>query len=386
MKRVLVILYFSFAALYTYSQDHVFVLVDVSGSVKKEDMSSAKQALIDVLLGNQLSNANVPSSLGTVQDLAQCKMKTGGKLAIMKFGNKQTILSNNPIPVVIQNLPGDIYQTVNTSYPLLPTDNKTYLTLAKAKVAEYAKSIQLKQYRLYIISDNISDDYGKNGKPDYTDYERSLAESYGTTSSGVKPGSSTKVKLNFALNKDFVIEFVPTIDISKYTLPPGSGIIIPPDSTPQIRISSYSGGTKIKPVKVNGSNLNISWSCSNCPQGAKFTVTVSGMSGNKFRPKIPVIASQSYSLSNLPGGDYRITVGGQNLNASSDMVYVTVDSGGGGVILWVLLLLVAAGVAGWWFWNKKRVEKLDEDKVNKQDDIFSQGNSGGSVTSNSSDW
>ncbi len=369
MKRALIIIFFLFSGFYSYTQDVVFVLVDVSGSVKKEDLAAAKQTLTDVLTGSPLTNAFVPSNLGSLKDIVQCRLKVGDKLVIMKFGNKETVLNNNPMPTDIQNSPGDIYQAISSFYPLIPTDNKTYLTLAKAKVAEFAKGMKLKQYRLYTISDNISDDYGPNGKPDYTDSERELAQSYGTTSSGIRTGTSTKVKLNNPSNRDYVLEFVHSIDISNYT-PPGNTIIIPPDSTSQIRITTFSGGTKTKPVKVKGSNINISWSCANCPEGAKFTLTVSGTSGNKNRPKIPALSSQSYSLNNLSGGDYRISVSGQNFNAGSDTVYITVKSGGGGALIWILLL-IAAAVVGWWIWKNKRQKKLEEPDASKKEDIFS---------------
>ena len=96
-------------------------------------MSGAKQALTDVLLGNSLTNANV--TYGSLPDLAACKLKSGDKLSILKFGDKTTILTNTPSPSLIQNIPNDVNQQINSSFPSLLTDNRTYITLAKAKVS-----------------------------------------------------------------------------------------------------------------------------------------------------------------------------------------------------------------------------------------------------------
>jgi hypothetical protein len=378
-KRVLILFILSLGVLKSFSQENVFVLVDVSGSIDKNDMAAAKQALIDLLLGNPLSNANVPPGNGSLQDLAQCKIKVGDKLSITKFGNKQTILSTPPLPVPIQSIPNDIYQIFSSSYPQnTPGDGKTYLTLAKAKVAEYAKSISLRSYKLYVISDNITDDFGHNGKPDYSDYERDLTENYGSTTSGIRPGAFTRVKLNNCNNKFYVLELTHKVDISQYQLPPGGPTILPPDSSVQIKINNV--GPKATPVKQKGANLNIMWSCTNCPQGAKFTLVVSNTSNRKYRPKIPVLSVQSYTLNNVPAGEYRISVSGQNFNAT-DTGYVTVDRGSGAGWVIPLLLLLAAGAGGYWYWNRKRQKKLDEDKINKEGDMFSPR---GNVSNNSS--
>jgi len=131
-----------------YAQNNVFVLVDVSKSVKKADLVAAKQALTDVLLGNPLSNSNVVGA--TVHDLQQFKIVQGDKLSVVKFGEQQTSLNISPQLLTIQTIPTDIIQVLN-SFPTTPTDNNTYWKLAKAKVADYAVKNGIKNYKLYII-------------------------------------------------------------------------------------------------------------------------------------------------------------------------------------------------------------------------------------------
>lgn len=381
MKRSLFILFFFLLALFSYSQDNVFVLVDVSKSVSQSDLTGARQAMTDILSGNSLSNSII--SYGSLQELSSCKSKVNDRIFILKFGGKPTTLNNNFSPTVVQNIPGDVSRIINSSFPTLPTDNQTYLTLAKAKVAEYAKQSQLKDYKLYIVSDNINDNYGSNGKPDYTDYERDLVQSIGTTSNPISYANSIKVKILGSTNKDFVLEFFPKVDVSKYTLPSGGPSIITQDSTSQIQMISYSTSTKATPGKINGSTINLRWSCIHCPPaGAQYSVSISSMSGNKFRPKIPAITSQSYSITDVPDGEYRITVSGQNFSSGSGTVYVEVNSGSGAGWLIPVILLIAAGAGGYWFWNKKRQKKLDDDKINRPDDIFSSGSTGVTGTTN----
>jgi len=383
MKRILIILSILISQLHSSSQENIFVIVDISKSVKQADLVSAKQALQDVLSGNILSNAYVDG--GNLQDLLPFKLKMGDKISLVKFGDQQTTLAIQPSPIVIQNIPNDIFTLINGSFPTDPKDNNTYFRLAKAKIAEYANLNKIKEYKLYIVSDEIDDNFS-GGKPNYSSqYIMELADGYNTTKNPVIESPRTVVKLKNSSTQGFKLNFFPKVDVSKYT-PPGGGIVINDDSVIQIRITSYSQGTKIKPIKINGSNLNIGWSCTNCPQGAKFTLIVSGMSGNKYRPKIPIVSTQGYSLNNVPGGDYRISVSGQNFSSNSDTVYITVNSGGGTGWIIPVLLLLAAGIAGYWFWNKKRQKKLDEDKVNKQDDIFSPGGSQGSSNSSNSGY
>jgi hypothetical protein len=377
MKRLFTILSFFIITFSVYSQNNVFVLVDVSLSVKPDELSNAKQALNEVLTGSQLTKASV--SQGSQQDLVNFKMAQGDKLAIAKFGSLQTTLAINPSPTTIQNVNTDVSQVLNSA-SWTPTDGQTYITLAKAKIAEYAKNHNITKYKLYLISDNIQDDYGKAGKPNYPDdYTRNLAEGYNTSTNPVSESGYTKLKFDKA--KDFTLSFSPNVDVSKYTLPGGTppAIVDTPSGNAGITITSPPEAKKGKEYEVKSETVNINWTCNNCPQGIKYTVLVSQYDGGKFREtKKCDVPTATFKL---PDGKFRITVSASNTTASSDYTCISVNTGGYGWLIFLLILIVA-GAVGYKIWNDKRNKKLNEFASTKADDIFSK-KSGGTTTSNS---
>lgn len=378
MKQLYTIISLIICTLSVYAQNNVFVLVDVSKSVTQTDLNNAKQALTEVLTGSQLTMAFV--SQGSQADLVNFKMANGDKLAVSKFGSLNTTLAINPSPSTMQNVSADVNQVLNAS-SWTPTDGQTYITLAKAKIAEYAKNHNITKYKLYIISDNVSDDYGQNGKPNYPDdYTRNLAEGYNTSTNPVSEGGYTKLK--FTANSLFTLSFSPSVDVSKYTLPGGTppAIVDTIDATAIITITSPPEAKKGKEYEVKTESVNINWNCPTCPQGTKYTVLVSQYDGGKFREQrkcdLPTTTFK------LPNGKFRITVSTSNTTASSDYTCISVSTGGYGWLIFLLILLSGIGI-GYYFWNKKRQEKIDVFATNKADDIFSKG-TGGTTSSNSS--
>jgi hypothetical protein len=290
-------------------------------------------------------------------------------------------LSINPTPTQIQNAGADVSQVLNSTV-WTPTDNQTYITLAKAKIAEYAKNHNITKYKLYIISDNVTDDYGQNGKPNYPDdYTRNLAEGYNTSTNPVSEGGYTKLK--FTASSLFTLSFSPSVDVSKYTLPGGTppAIVDTTSSNAVITITSPPEAKKGKEHELKSETVNINWTCNNCPQGIKYTVLVSQYEGGKFREtkKDLVVNTATFKL---PDGKFRITVSASNYTALSDYTHINVNIGGYGWLIF-LLILIAAGAIGVKIWNDKRIKKLENFASNKADDIFSK-NSGGTTTSNSS--
>jgi hypothetical protein len=376
MKQIVTILLLCAACFGATAQNNVFVLVDVSKSVKQQELTDAKQALTEVLTGVQPSKAFVAQ--GKQQDLANFKVTTGDKLAIASFGSLRTSLQINPTPTAIQNVSADVSKVVN-SISWSPTDMQTYVTLAKAKIAEYAKNNGITNYRLYIISDNINDDYGPNGRPNYTDdYTRDLVDGYNTSTNPVKEAGYTKLK--FKPQSDFTLSFSPQVDVSAYAPPtkPNAPTPLPPaDATAIIKISS-STGKKNKEAELKNENVSVSWTCANCPTGIIYTAAVSQYDGGKYKETKKNLTANSVSFK-LPNGKFRITVSASNYAANSDTAYIKVSTGGFGWLLIVLLLLVAGGV-GYYFWNKSRQEKAETTSGGSthNGDIF---NNGGNTTS-----
>ncbi len=363
-----------------YAQNNIFVLVDVSKSVTQPDLNNAKQALTEVLTGSSLTNAQIYKGAST--DLIKFKMSNGDKLSIAKFGSCQTTTAISPSQSSITNVASDVSSVLN-SISWIPTDNNTFIVLAKAKIAEYAKANSITNYKLCIITDNIQTDFSK-GKLTYcSDAAKDLAESYNSGSNSVTEGVYTKLKFNS--NSDFTISFIQNVDVSKYTLPGGNNTNPPPPpppltGTPSITLTSFADGKKEKPKPTNSNSFTISWTC-NCPTGTTFNVSLTEIDGGKFRdPSKKNIQGNSVKYTDIPSGKFKIAVTASNVNTA--FTFVETPSGGYGLIIFLLFLIVA-GAVGYYFWNKKRQEKIDVFATNKADDIFSKG-SGGTSTGNSS--
>lgn len=378
MKRLYAILSLIICTLSVYAQNNVFVLVDVSKSVTQTDLNNAKQALTEVFTGSNLSMAQIHNK-GALSDLAKFKFNVGDKLSVSRFGSCQTTWAISPSLNTINNLNSDIFSTLN-SISWSPTDNNTFILLAKAKIADYAVRNRIANYKLIIITDNIQTDFAK-GKLNYCNNDaKDLAESYKSGNNPVIEGVYTLLKFN--PSADFTIHLIQSVDVSNYN-PGGGGIITPPpppNSQAEIKITSPPEAKKGKEHEVKSETVNINWTCNNCPQGVKYTVLVSQYEGGRFREtKKCDLPSTTFTL---PDGKFRITVSTSNTTASSDYTYISVSTGSYGWLIFLLIFLAAIGI-GYYFWNKKRQEKIDVFASNKADDIFSK-NSGGTTSSNSS--
>lgn len=381
MKQLLIILLFFTCIFNVQSQNHVFVLVDVSKSVSQNQLTDARQALNEVLTGSTLSKAFVAQ--GNPQDLVNFKMNSGDRLSIVRFGSLSTTLAINPNPTPIQNITADVSRVIN-AVAWTPTDQQTYITLAKAKIAEYAKNQQLKQYKLYVISDNIQDDYGPGGMPNYPDdYTRNLAESYNTSTNPVNEADYTRLKFN--ANSLFTLSFSPNVDVSNYSLP-GANVNQPQPNTaivaPAITLTSFANGKKDKPKPTQSNSFTLSWHC-NCPKGTTFNVALTEVDGKYRDLSKRNLLANSVSFSELPSGKFKIVV--SSPNASPALTFIETPSSGMGWVIFFLLLLAAIGT-GYYFWNKKRQEKINRFASNNPDDIFSKSSTGGATGSSSSEY
>lgn len=382
MKRLCTILAVIICTFSVFAQNNVFVLVDVSKSVSQTDLNNAKQALIEVLTGSSLSTGFVPPGMGSQQDLINFRLSQGDKLAIAKFGSSQTTSAINPIPITIQNINTDVNQVIN-SISWTPTDLQTYITLAKAKIAEYAKNHSISRYKLYIISDNRpdEDDFGNTGNPNYPNsYIRNLAEGYNTSTNPVSESGYTKVKFN--VNLPLTLSFCPEVDVSGYNLPQGTPptVINSNSGNAEITITTPPAAKKGNEYEIKTETINVNWTCNNCPPGIKYTVTISEQDGGKFKDTKKDLVANTATFK-LPEGKFKITVSSSNFPVKTDSTYIKVPTGNIELIIFLIILLIAAAV-GYYFWNKKRLEKLNVFESKIEDDIFSK-NSGGTSTGNS---
>lgn len=382
MRHLFLTISISICWLFSLAQNDIFILVDVSKSIKPNELNNGIQAMIEVLAGSTLSRAALYK--GNLQDLNNFKLQIGDRISISKFGNLRTSMAINPMPTVVKNPVNDASQLLN-SIPLSPTDNETYLRLAKAKIAEYAKNHNISNYNLYIISDNIDDHFGTGGKPNYPDtYTRDLADSYNTTGNIVNEKGWTKINFPTSTNLDFTLSFSP-VDVSRFSLPVGAPPITTGDNViSSIVLNSPPKAKRGNEYKIESENLNIVWSCSNTPKGGLFSVKVSSYEGGKFSESRKDLSATSTSIK-IPRGKFKITVTAQNFTANSDTTCVYRSSNSAGWLI-ALSLLAVAGVVGYYYWNKRRQAKIEFSAAENSDDIFSQGKGTSTTNSSNSDY
>ena len=387
MKKFLSILFLLFCTFCVIAQEHVFILVDISGSRGTDPIKAeAKQQVYNLLLGQYSSNGWNPVTVTDkkIADLINSVSKQtligqNSWICIVPFGNKDTyknysIAQNKNNPIDFQNL-------FNQKYPSKFTDGYTYIQIAEAFTASLAKTYNINEYYMFIITDGLGDQDDTNSKNNYNSFEEDLLLEWNNASSSIvkNVGALTKSK--------YYINFRRVTNVKGTTIPTNPGIT-PPTSIVNssganavITITSPPEAKKGKEHEMKSEMVNINWTCTNCPQGIKYTVLVSQYEGGKFKETKKDLVSNTATFK-LPDGKFRITVSSSNFPASSDYTCVNVSTGGYGWLIFLLILIAAIGI-GYYFWNKKRQEKIDVFASNKGDDIFSKG-SGGATSSNSS--
>lgn len=355
-----------FVAFQANAQENVFILVDVSKSVKQNELLNAKQLVKDILTGNPI-NSNVFITDGNAQPTL---LRAGSKIMIMPLGERTTVMNYIPNIVDVNNQ-AEILSFIEQNFPITPRDNWTYISLAKARMAEIAKKKNINNYKLIFVSDNISDDFG--GRPNYSAYEQQLVDGYNTQSNPVREEPGIRIKL---ISKNAFSVFIQKIDVSGYTPPNivGSQSIDSISAPLKIELTTFKGGTSSKPIVHKENKITIGWFCKNAPKNAQYKIRVSpiGISGEKTQTF--TATGNSYNVSNLSNGKWKITVSldSTNFNASSATTTIVINSGGSYWFLW-LLLIAALGGGGYWYWKKTQDDKIKKLNSMSNNDSFSSG-------------
>jgi hypothetical protein len=396
MKRLLTILFCLSCSVAAKSQEHIFVLVDISTSVSNNHLAQSKQALKDILQGNTPSTFTADGSNQT--SIPNLSLKQNDKLILMKFGTKATIINYSPIITSISNFPSQLVSIIDSYYPSSTTDNATFISLAKAKIAEIAKSNKINEYRLILISDNLYDDYG--GKPNYSSYEQQLVDGYNTSKNPISEGPADVFKNNSDNKYQIRIQ---RIDISKYVLPgdsDGDGVLDVLDKCPgtplgtsvdangcptnqpppEIKIITPLSKKKDKPALTKSNSFPISWTC-NCPVGTTFNVQLTEINGGKYKePTRKNQSANSVQFNDIPFGEFRIVV--SSSSASSDYTFVETPSSSFGLVMFLLLLVILGGVV-YKIWNDRRKKNSNKSLNEKANEMFSSNNSVTTQSTNS---
>jgi len=386
MKRLLYLLLLFIVAFQANAQENVFILVDVSKSVYQSELTNAKKLVSDVLTG-QYSSSSFFSTNGTTPSF---NFSSGGYFVILHFGDKGSVTNSNPTVHKVNNS-NEVLSIINNEFRTNPTDNRTYLTLAKAKCADIAYQNNIKEYSIILVSDNVSDDFG-GSTTNYTTTEQNLVNRLNTI-------TNTFAGSLFIYNQRnaFTVLFQ-KINLSGYggkTDSDGDGVpdLIDncpntpkgvkvnqfgcPDTIPEqlkIELTTFKGGTSSKPIVHKENKITVGWFCKNAPKNAQYKIRVSpiGISGEKTQTF--TATGNSYNVSNLSNGKWKITVSSDsaNFNASSATTTIEINSGGSYWFLW-LLLAAALGGGGYWYWKKTQDDKIKKLNSMSNNDSFSSG-------------
>lgn len=382
MTRCLAVGFFLLLSILGQAQDHVFILVDVSGSRRNDPIKmDARNQVHDLIMGNYQTNGWEAVKVTDKKLDAQINGKSQKALiganswvCIMPFGEKGTYqryeLQQN------KNHPADFNQLFNTHYPTVFRDNYTYIQIAQAFTASLAKSYNLNEYYVLVVTDGLGDQDDTNSKNSYDSFEEELMLEWNNASSAIVKNVGTLKKSKYYIN-------LKKVENVKGTSIPTSANVTPPvipaiedttPPTPVIKITSPAQGRKNQETELTTETLNINWTCTNCPKGIKYNVLVSQYEGGKYREAKKDIYSNATSFK-VPDGKFRITVSAANYpEAKAHYTYVKVGTGGFGWILFLLFLLALAG-GGYYFWNKQRGAKEAGPRSDVDaDDMFSSRN------------
>jgi|LSQX01.3.fsa_nt_gb hypothetical protein len=385
MKRLLYLLLLFFVAFQANAQENVFILVDVSKSVKQNELLNAKKLVNDVLTGSY----NGSSYFSTNSPAPTFNFTSGSSIAIMHFGDKNTFTSSNAILHKVNNI-NEVSSLISSEFRTNPTDDWTYLELAKAQCANFAmKGNGITKYTLVIVSDNTSD-HLPNGKSGYNSTEQDLVNLLPTI-------SNTSAGTNYIYNsrKAFTVLFQKiNLSGSAFVDSDGDGVPDHIDKCPgtptgtkvnsdgcpddegylKIELTTFKGGTSSKPIVHKENKITIGWFCKNAPKNAQYKIRVSpiGISGEKTRTF--TATGNSYNVSNLSNGKWKITVSSDsaNFNAASATTTIEINTGGSYWFLW-LLLIAALGGGGYWYWKKTQDDKIKKLNSMSNNDSFSSG-------------
>jgi len=361
------------------SQENVFILVDVSGSRAKDPIRpEAKQQVYSLILGQYSANGWDAFRIidKKILDLVnstnkQALISQNSWVCIMPFGNQEaykkfTIIQNKNSPMDFQNF-------FNQNYPSIYKDQDTYIQIAEAFTASLAKTYNIDEYYMVIITDGLGDQDDTNSKNTYDPFEENLLLEWGNASSSiVKPiGSLKKSKyyINFKRVTNIRNSQIPT----NPTIQPPIGTIDTNSQYSSIKILTPPEGRKNKEAELKTDNINVNWTCTNCPPGIKFTVMISEYDGGKFRDKRSDLTSTTTTFK-VPDGKFRITVSAQNFTVDPKSTCIKVSTGNYALLLFILLLAIAGGI-GYKIWNDKRKKNSTKGTNAKVNEIFSSGSS-----------
>lgn len=358
IKRLCLIILVCFPFFSAIAQGDVIVLVDVSRSIQQSHFIEARSVVKNMLLGNPINNSNFVMNLDPRSSLKIGEgiplVAKGKKIIIFPFGESWRI--NHIVDPKVIDTPSDISTYFDNNYPRQVSDQKTYLELSKAKMAQIAKSQGIEEYILVLVSDNVHDDYGgSNARPQYTAVQKALLDNFNTASNpyvDIKQGT-----IDFIDEELYKISIF-SADITSWNPPPPPppGIDSTVTKACQIRLTSFANGKKGREKEVKNNPVTFRWSAKNYPKGTKFTITIRSTTGNNKNNVSKLTTSNSFQTK-LADDSYRVSVSSPICAPTTTYIKVKTEKSGGG-FLFLLLILGLLGGIGYWLYKRRQEDSI----------------------------
>ncbi len=394
MKKInrpgLLILVFLALSTTMFSQNAVFVLIDVSGNPLRQPQStwitSAERRdainLVKTLLVGNYSSADfpnwTPNHLSTrlqliYQGSGGALLPTNSNLFLIPYGEKDRYLDFEEFSVT--SPANDIKDFMNTAYNLRYTDQLTFEKLAIAKAVRISRDNNYTNFLIIQIGGLGGD---KTGSERYLPHEQSMLDDLDSGVNTISHGSfrikDQSKELTVSIKEHDISTLIHWTQISNQGRQP-------PPPSPELRIISPSG-SRASPFKQDADKpLLITWQCRHCEQPARFLIRVTGVEGTSFGKSYSVNNAYTQIL-NLERGNYRISVSSGNTSASP--VFVSIKGSNPGA--WLFFIFIIGLIALLVFVLKRQFFKNGKVKENSEYDdqeMYTQRKD--SRTANSSD-
>lgn len=162
-----------------------FVLVDVSGTMRHQQINNEAKNIISDMLQGQLNISNysgwqkvhiqgVSSNCPLISQTSNPLTSLGGKVCIMPFGNMSRVEDYRFVDM------SNFQSSFSSLFPSIFNDSWTYITLAKAYTVKVALENGLSKNKFYMIiySDGAAE--SQNGNVGYTEDYQTIIDHFGT--------------------------------------------------------------------------------------------------------------------------------------------------------------------------------------------------------------
>ena len=323
MRRFIFFIILVFCVFCINAQKDVYVLVDLSGTMCPNQLKEAKDALLQIFKG--IAPSTLTLNTGDASDLKKLALQVNDRVSINGFGEREYTWRMSPRLEVVDS--NNLDNIVNSSvFSITPNHRWTFLTLAKAKIADYARrNSNQRSYILCMITDDGLDDYPSNVYPRFTPEQALLVDKYPSVNEGVNEGNRTTFFMDESLKQkrnaqNLRFDIFPDIKVGNFI--PTNQII---NTTDGINILIPTRAAKDKPFFIYEDNVKIEWECTSSLSNLIYTVKMIGFDGTNFSYSSDTITEKSHHVKALANGRYEIAVSANNTSIISDVTYIEVN-------------------------------------------------------------